>query len=73
MKAHELSCDEISGLCRALSLLLHAGAPLGDALALLANGEPSPALRPLLENMSRQADQGVPLSEIIRASGGVPD
>ena len=73
MKAHELSCDEISGLCRDLSLLLHDGAPLGDALALLANGEPSPALRPLLENMSRQADQGVPLSEIIRASGCFPD
>ena len=37
MKTHSLSNDELSGLCRALSLLLHAGIPLGDGLSLLAD------------------------------------
>ena len=60
MKARRLSSDEISNLCRALSLLLHAGTSAGDALSLLADGEASPFLRALLDHMSRQKPSGRP-------------
>ena len=73
MKARRLSSDEISNLCRALSLLLHAGTSAGDALSLLADGEASPFLRVLLDHMSRQTDAGGALSEAVRETGCFPD
>ncbi|MCF2661747.1 type II secretion system F family protein [Pseudoflavonifractor phocaeensis] len=73
MKARRLSSDEISNLCRALSLLLHAGTSAGDALSLLADGEASPFLRALLDHMSRQTDAGGALSEAVRETGCFPD
>ena len=61
-----LSNDTISGLCRGLSLLLHAGVGVGDGLALLAQEEESPALRAVLDEMARQMDDGSPLAAALR-------
>lgn len=68
-----LSNDTISGLCRGLSLLLHAGVGVGDGLALLAQEEESPALRAVLDEMARQMDDGSPLAAALRSSGRFPN
>ena len=68
-----LSIDTISGLCRGLSLLLHAGVGVGDGLALLAQEEESPALRAVLDEMARQMDDGSPLAAALRSSGRFPN
>ena len=39
MKEKRLSNQEIARFCRSLSLLLHAGIPMGDGLFLLAEEE----------------------------------
>ena len=73
MKTHSLSNDELSGLCRALSLLLHAGIPLGDGLSLLADEDVPPSLHAILDGMARQTDQGSSLAEAVRDAGCFPD
>lgn len=65
------SNTEIARLCRALALLVHAGVGLGDSLALLAREE-SGSFAQLLEDLGRQADQGIPLAEAMQASGQFP-
>jgi len=69
----KLNHDQIGTLCRALGHLYHAGIGAGDALALLAEDESSPAEKELLQSMSRQADEGLPLSRIFRDAGCFPD
>ena len=66
-----LSHEELSALCLELSLLLHAGVGLGDALALL--GEESGRENcELLEAMSRQVDDGASLSAAMKDSRRFP-
>ena len=66
-----LSHEEISSLCLELSLLLHAGVGLGDALALLGE-ESDRSNRELLESMARQVDDGDPLSAAMKSAGCFP-
>ena len=66
-----LSHEEISSLCLELSLLLHAGVGMGDALALLGE-ESDRSGRELLEAMARQVDDGDSLSAAMRAAGRFP-
>lgn len=60
--------EEISALCLELSLLLHAGVSLGDALTLLSKEEENP----LLSGLAERVDMGAPLSEALRESGAFP-
>ena len=60
--------EEISALCLELSLLLHAGVSLGDALTLLSEEEENP----LLSGLAERVDMGAPLSEALRESGAFP-
>lgn len=73
MKAVKLKNEEISGLCDALFSLIHAGIGVGDAFALLQQDEPQPTLRELFADMARHADEGMPLAQIFREIGCVPD
>lgn len=73
MKTHSLSNDQLSGLCQALSLLLHAGIPLGDGLSLLSDEDVPSSLRAILDGMARQTDQGSSLAEAVRGAGCFPD
>lgn len=60
---------EISSLCLELSLLLHAGVGMGDALSLLAEeGEQ----REWLAGLAEQTDRGAALSAALRESGAFP-
>lgn len=72
MKQRKLSNEELGALCLALSNLLHAGLGAGDALDLMARDEPVPELALLLNQMARQADEGVPLDRIVRETGRFP-
>ncbi|MBR2382683.1 MAG: type II secretion system F family protein, partial [Anaerotignum sp.] len=64
MKEKRLSNQEIARFCRGLSLLLHAGIPMGDGLFLLAEEEEG-EYRACLEEMGRAMDGGMPLAEVM--------
>lgn len=62
MKEKRLSNSEIASFCRGLSLLLHAGIPMGDGIYLLAEDEEG-GYRQKLEEMGKAMDGGLPLAE----------
>lgn len=66
-----LSNEELSTLCLELSLLLHAGVGLSDALALLAE-ESDKEDRALLESMARRMDEGATLAAAMREAERFP-
>lgn len=66
-----LTASQISYLSLELALLLHTGVAPADGLVLLAE-EAEPELRPLLEQMSRCADEGAPLSAAMEQAGRWP-
>lgn len=66
-----ISHEEISSLCMELSLLLHAGVGVGDALTLLLEDSDA-AYKELLTSMARQVDDGAPLSTALKDSGCFP-
>ena len=66
-----LSNEEISSLCLELSMLLHAGVIVGDALSLMAE-ESEPAHRALLSELAQQVDDGASLSAALRGAGCFP-
>ncbi len=72
MKKTKLSYNELSDFCRALAVTLHAGVSMGDSLALLAEEEPSGALRDLLAEMGKQVDGGATLSAAMKHAGVFP-
>ncbi len=60
---------EISSLCLELSLLLHAGVGMGDALSLLAE---EGGQKELLSGLAERIDNGAALSAALRESGAFP-
>ena len=62
MKCNVLSNQEIARFCRGLSLLLHAGIPMGDGIYLLAEEEEG-IYRQKLEEMGKAMDGGSSLAE----------
>ena len=64
MKEWKLSNREISEFCRSLSLLLRAGIHPGDGLFLMAEEE-SGRMKVKLEEMGRNLDQGMTISQTI--------
>ena len=56
--------EEISALCRELSLLLRSGVDASDGISLLAQETPGGEEKALLEEMARQLDGGKTLSEV---------
>lgn len=71
MKPSVLSNPEIARLCRGLSLLLHAGIPLGDGLYLLSEEEEN-TFRVHLESMGKEMDGGLSLFAAMEKIGGFP-
>ncbi len=67
----KLTHEEISSFSLELSLLLHAGVTVGDALALLAD-ESGPDYHDLLDPMAQAVDDGASLSQALRQSGAFP-
>ena len=67
----EISHNEISSLCLELSLLLHAGVGVGDALVLITE-DSDQSYKELLLGMAGKVDEGETLSAAIRDSGGFP-
>ena len=72
MKQRQLTNEELCFLCRELGNLFSAGIGAGDSFALLAEDETDKRRRGLLEQLSRQADEGAPLHQIFRESGVFP-
>ncbi len=60
---------ELSGLAMELSMLLHAGTGVGDALSMLSQED---GYQDLLAGMARRADEGAPLSQCLREGGRIP-
>ena len=67
-----LTNEQIGAFCMALEHLVHAGISLGDAFTLLKEDEQDPKLRQMLAAMEKSADEGAPLSAVIRKSGRFP-
>lgn len=66
-----LSNEELSSLCLELSMLMHAGVMVGDALNLLLE-ESGAEYQELLGGMVEQVDMGASLSEAMRDTGRFP-
>ena len=64
---HKISNNEIASLCLELSLLLHGGVVMGDALALLVEEGWE-----VLSGPARRVDEGSALSAALRESGAFP-
>lgn len=60
---------ELSSLTMELSMLLHTGIGVGDALSMLSGED---GYRDLLDGMARRADEGEPLSQCLREGGRIP-
>ncbi len=71
MNNNILSNDSISALCLELSMLLHAGVGTGDGLTLMAE-ESAEGDKELFALMSQKADEGLPLSAIMKETGRFP-
>ena len=65
------SHQEISLLCTELSMLLHAGIQVGDALAMLAEESDAPQ-KEILSDMAKQMDGGATLSAACQSTGQFP-
>ncbi len=72
MKRVQLTNERIGSLCAALTQLVGTGISAGDALHLLLADETDRELRPLLQSMAQQADEGDSLSQLVCASGAFP-
>lgn len=72
MGKNPLTNEELGSFCLTMAHLLHAGIGVGDALVLSAEDEERPDRRALLEELSRSADEGMPLSRALRLSGQFP-
>lgn len=66
----KLTNEEIAALCLELSLLLHAGVSMGNALSL-ESGDAGER-RELLRSAADAVDGGAPLSQALRESGAFP-
>lgn len=72
MKPNMLTNEQICAFCTALEHLVRAGIGLGDALVLLKEDEQEPQNRQMLTRMALRADEGAPLSAVLRESGRFP-
>lgn len=73
MKKISLSNDYLSAFCLQISLLLHAGIPIGDGLHMLSEDEENLQVRELLQSVCEQVDDGIQISEALERSGCFPD
>ncbi len=71
MKQPQLSNLQIAGVCRGLSMLLHAGIGLADSAFLLSQEQPEP-MKTTLETMGKQLDQSRALWEAMEGTGTMP-
>jgi len=72
MKNKNLTKKEIIDLTRNLATLIHAGVGTGDAFFMLAEDEEGEKKEMLLK-ASRDADNGMPLAEIFKEMGRLPE
>lgn len=63
---------EIASFCQELAWLVHSGVRVGDGLNLLAEEEKEEAWKLCLVKMAEQADEGLPLSEIVKQAECFP-
>lgn len=68
----QLTYSEIAAFCQELAWLVHSGVRVGDGLNLLAEEETEEAWKSCLAAMAEQADDGLPLSEIVKNAGCFP-
>ena len=73
MKQLRLTNEDIAVVCRTLAQMYHAGIAPGDAFALMAEDEAVRAYGELLSRMARSADEGQPLSRVLRDEKCFPD
>lgn len=67
-----LSSGELSGFCAQMAMILKAGIPAREGLAILKQDARNPAARELLESMIAPMDEGVPFSQSLRRSEAFP-
>lgn len=72
MKKKEFAYHEIALFCQEMALMLHAGIGTAEGLGLLAEEETDARWRTVLSDMARQAEEGVPFSDLIRNAEGFP-
>lgn len=69
----QLSYREIASFCQELAWLVHSGVQVGDGLTLLAEEEQEADWKECLTRMAEQADEGLPLSQIIKNAECFPN
>lgn len=68
----QLNDHEIASFCQELAWLVHSGVQTGDGLQLLAEEEKEEEWKACLIAMAERAEEGLPLSEIMKAAGCFP-
>ena len=68
-----LSADELSVLCRQLAMLVRAGYPAGESVAMLESGAPSEGVRQTLVKLRRALDAGESLAGAMAQTEEFPD
>ena len=68
----QLNYLEIASFCQELAWLIHSGVSVGDGLHLLAEDEREAEWKKCIDTMAEQADEGLPLAEIIKNAACFP-
>ena len=68
----QLTYREIASFCQELAWLVHSGVRVGDGLNLLAEEEKESDWKECLAAMAQQADDGLPLSEVMKNADCFP-
>lgn len=72
MGAKLFGAGYLSVFCMELYLIIHAGIPFSEGVALLRDDEKDSCKRNVLEHLYQQLDLGEPVADALRAAGGFP-
>ena len=72
MREKTFEASYISAFCMELYLIIQAGIPFDEGVALLRSEEKEEYHRAVLDHLYQQLVSGEPLAEAMRSAGGVP-
>lgn len=73
MKEKVLHASYISAFCMEMHLVMKAGIPLSEGIAIFSEDETNPAVKKILDTIHLQMELGEPVAVAMRAAGGFPE
>lgn len=72
MKQKQLSSGEVAIFCEQVAMIVRAGIPISDGVAMMKQEVADARLRGMLEGMTEQLDDNIPLDKVLEEVGGFP-